>query len=52
MISSSEVRCVKVFCTIQLGEDILNLGYGPDELLGDFAQSSIIDDKVFFTISP
>ena len=51
MLSSWEVQCGKVFCTIQLGEDVLNLGHGPDKISGDFVQGSIIAYDEFSTIT-
>ena len=47
MVCSSEIQCWKIFYTIQFGEDVFDFRYGPDELLSDFVQGSIIDDKAF-----
>ena len=51
MISSSKVQCVKIFCTIQLGEYVLNPGHGPDKLLCDSVKGCIINNKAFSTIT-
>ena len=35
----------KIFCTNQLGENVLNLEHWPNELLCEFVQGSIINKQ-------
>ena len=51
MISGSEIEGGKISCTVEFRENVFDFWHGPDELLGDFVQGSVVDIEVFYTVT-
>ena len=49
MVTSSEIQGGKILHTTEIWEDVLDFGHRADELLCDFVQGSVINDKAFST---